>query len=86
MSREDRNFLKKLALSSIKWYQKNISSTKPPTCRYVPTCSTYTYTAIERFGLVKGGFMGLKRILRCNPFVKGGYDPVPEKIERRNKK
>ncbi len=86
MSKGDKKFLKKVALSSIKWYQKNISSTKPPTCRYVPTCSAYTYTAIERFGFIKGGFMGLKRILRCNPFVKGGYDPVPEKIERRNKK
>ncbi len=79
------NFPKKLALLSIKWYQ-NASSTRPPTCRYVPTCSNYTYTAIERFGLIKGGFMGIKRILRCNPFVKGGYDPVPEKTERRTKK
>ncbi len=80
------DFPKNFTLAAIKWYQKNISPTKPPSCRYVPTCSNYTYTAIERFGFVKGGFMGLKRILRCNPFVKGGYDPVPEKTERRNKK
>jgi len=45
-------------------------------CRYTPTCSEYTYQAIEKYGVLKGGLMGLKRIIRCNPFSKGGYDPV----------
>ena len=49
-----------------------------PACRFRPTCSQYAYTAIERFGPLKGGWLALKRLLRCNPFCKGGYDPVPE--------
>lgn len=63
----------------IRFYQTHISVHTSPKCRYYPTCSQYTYEAIERFGAFKGFFMGLWRILRCNPFSKGGYDPVPEK-------
>jgi hypothetical protein len=48
-------------------------------CRHYPTCSQYTIEAIDRFGIIKGLFWGGKRILKCNPFFKGGYDPVPEK-------
>lgn len=66
-------------------YQKHISSRTPPRCRFYPTCSQYTYTAIERFGVFRGTLMGMWRILRCNPFNPGGYDPVPEKKERKKK-
>lgn len=63
----------------IKFYRKNISPKTPPSCKFTPTCSQYGLEAIERFGAIKGGFMTLWRILRCNPFSSGGYDPVPEK-------
>ncbi len=66
-------------------YQKHISSRTPPQCRFYPTCSNYTYTAIERFGAFRGTLMGIWRILRCNPFNPGGYDPVPEKKEKKEK-
>ena len=67
-------------------YQKHISSKTPPRCRFYPTCSHYTYTAIERFGVIKGTLLGMWRILRCNPFNPGGYDPVPEKKSKSKKK
>lgn len=70
--------MKKLLLFLIRFYKRNISPHAKPACRYIPTCSEYAQTAIERFGTVRGGAMAMKRILRCNPFVKGGYDPVPE--------
>jgi len=63
----------------IRFYKKHISSRTPPCCKYYPTCSSYGITAIERFGALKGSFMTIWRILRCNPWTKGGYDPVPEK-------
>lgn len=71
--------MKYLLLKLIRFYQTAISPHTGPKCKYYPTCSQYTYEAIERFGAFKGGFMGLWRILRCNPWSKGGYDPVPEK-------
>ena len=49
----------------------------PPTCRFTPVCSNYTIQAIEKYGLMKGSWMGIKRIVRCNPFNPGGHDPVP---------
>lgn len=74
------NPFKKAVLGLIVFYRCAVSPLKPyPTCRFVPTCSEYALTAITRFGLVKGGALALWRILRCNPFVKGGYDPVPDK-------
>ena len=69
--------MKKLAIKMIRFYQRAISPYKVFRCIYTPTCSQYTIEAIERYGLLKGGFMGFRRILRCNPFAKGGYDPVP---------
>lgn len=59
-------------------YQRFISPLKPRCCRYYPTCSAYAYQAVERFGVVKGSWYAMKRLLRCNPFSDGGYDPVPE--------
>ena len=65
-------------LCLIKFYQCCISPRFPACCRYVPTCSQYALIAVERFGLLKGSWLALKRILRCHPFHEGGYDPVPE--------
>lgn len=61
----------------IGFYRSYISPLSPPSCRYIPTCSEYAMIAIEKYGAVKGGIMAVKRILRCHPFHKGGYDPVP---------
>ena len=66
----------------IKFYKKAISPHTRPSCKYYPTCSQYGLEAIERFGAFKGGCMTILRILSCNPFSKGGYDPVPEKKKR----
>lgn len=64
----------------IKLYRKIISPIKPPCCRFTPTCSQYALEAIERFGAIRGTLLAIWRILRCNPFCRGGYDPVPEKF------
>ena len=61
----------------IRIYRK-ISSLTPPRCRFYPTCSAYAYEAIERFGVFKGLYLSVKRILKCHPFNDGGYDPVPK--------
>ena len=78
--------MKKALLWLIRWYQKNISAYRPPTCKYVPTCSAYAAQAVELHGAVKGTLLALWRFLRCNPFSKGGYDPVPKKKEKRAKR
>lgn len=70
--------MKKLALSFIRFYQKNISPFTPAHCRFSPTCSAYAYQAIQKYGVIKGGWLATKRLLRCHPFYKGDhYDPVP---------
>ena len=74
--------MKRLLVKLVKFYQLSISPLKAPCCKYYPTCSNYAIEAIERFGAFKGFFMAIYRILRCNPFSKGGYDPVPEKKEK----
>ncbi len=70
------NLAQKIILGLIRIYQK-FSKLTPPTCRFYPTCSAYTYEAIQKYGVIKGGFLGVKRILKCHPYHKGGYDPVP---------
>lgn len=71
--------IKRLVLWLIRMYQKHLSKLKGlPTCRFYPTCSSYAFQAIDRFGVWKGGLLALRRILRCHPFNPGGIDPVPE--------
>ena len=69
--------MKKFLIVAIKFYRKYISPLKPPTCRFTPTCSEYAMIAIDRYGVKKGGWLAIKRVLRCNPFFPGGNDPVP---------
>jgi uncharacterized protein len=68
--------MKSLALKSLRGYKRLISPMLPAACKYVPTCSEYAVEAVERFGIVRGGLLTLWRVLRCNPFVRGGVDPV----------
>ncbi|MFN2203703.1 MAG: membrane protein insertion efficiency factor YidD [Caldilineaceae bacterium] len=69
--------MKKIVLLLIRGYQMFVSPLLGSNCRFYPTCSHYTYQAIETHGLLRGGWLGTKRILRCNPFNPGGFDPVP---------
>jgi putative membrane protein insertion efficiency factor len=69
--------IRRAILLFIRFYQIAISPLFPPSCRYTPTCSVYAYEAVERFGVTKGLFLAVKRVLRCHPFHAGGYDPVP---------
>ena len=66
-----------LLIGLIKFYKKAISPYKRSRCRYIPTCSSYAIEAIQKYGPVKGMYLGAKRIARCNPLHEGGYDPVP---------
>ena len=72
-----RSWPKRALLWLIRFYRSAISPTHQPCCRFIPTCSQYALEAVEKYGAVKGGFLALRRILRCNPLCKGGYDPVP---------
>lgn len=70
--------MKRALLKFFRFYQTAISPICPPRCRYIPTCSQYAVQAVEKYGAAKGGFLALKRFLRCHPFHRGGwYDPVP---------
>ena len=69
--------MKCLVLELIKLYQITISQVTPPSCRFIPSCSHYAREAIERYGLIKGSWLTVKRIARCNPWSCGGFDPVP---------
>ncbi|BBJ28395.1 MAG: membrane protein insertion efficiency factor YidD [Mesoaciditoga sp.] len=71
--------LRDILIKPIRFYQKYISPLKPPSCRFTPTCSNYAIEAIERFGF-KGVILAVWRVLRCNPYSKGGEDPVPTKF------
>jgi uncharacterized protein len=75
--------MKHLFISLIRFYQKFISPLTPPTCRFYPTCSHYGLEAFRRFGVIKGGYLTVKRILKCHPFHPGGFDQVPEKREHK---
>jgi uncharacterized protein len=66
-----------ILLKLIRFYQRFISPALPPSCIYTPSCSKYTYQAIEKYGALRGGYMGIRRILRCHPWAQGGHDPVP---------
>ena len=67
---------KKVGVALIKVYRRAISPLLPRSCRFTPSCSLYTLQAIEKYGLMRGGFLGSRRLLRCHPFSEGGYDPV----------
>ena len=71
-----RHIAKNIALQLLRGYKWMISPSFPPACRYVPTCSEYAMEAVERYGAFRGGLLALGRLLRCHPFVRGGYDPV----------
>lgn len=75
--------MKILLIWLVRGYRVLISPLFPPTCRFYPTCSTYTIDAIERFGAVRGSILAIRRILRCHPLHPGGYDPVPDKTDFR---
>ena len=67
----------RILVGLIRTYQMTISRALPPSCRFYPSCSEYTLQAVTKYGALKGGWLGVKRILRCHPFHPGGYDPVP---------
>ncbi|MBR5708379.1 MAG: membrane protein insertion efficiency factor YidD [Oscillospiraceae bacterium] len=69
--------MKKLLTRLVLFYRKNISPLRPPCCRFIPTCSEYALEALEKYGALKGSWLALRRFLKCHPFHKGGYDPVP---------
>ena len=68
--------MKKTLINIIKFYRRYISPLKRPSCRFYPTCSEYAIEAIQRYGAIKGSIIAVRRILKCHPFHKGGYDPV----------
>lgn len=68
--------VKHVLIAIIKFYQKFISPLKKPCCRFYPTCSSYAVEALTKYGVLKGGFLAVKRILKCHPFNDGGYDPL----------
>ncbi|WP_163337090.1 membrane protein insertion efficiency factor YidD [Desulfopila sp. IMCC35008] len=67
---------KTVLIGLVRGYKYFLSPLFPPSCRFIPTCSTYTIQAIEKYGALRGCYLGLRRILRCHPFSRGGYDPV----------
>lgn len=71
--------MKGLVLLTLRFYKAAVSPLLPPACRFTPTCSEYAYLAVERHGVLRGTGLAAGRLLRCHPFARGGFDPVPEK-------
>jgi len=69
--------VKQVILALLRFYKRWISPALPPSCRFTPTCSEYTYQAIDKYGAIRGGWLGIRRLSRCHPWHPGGYDPVP---------
>jgi putative membrane protein insertion efficiency factor len=69
--------VKKLLIGLVKLYRKRVSPLSPPVCRFTPTCSAYALEALEKYGAAKGAYLAVRRLLKCHPFHRGGYDPVP---------
>ena len=69
--------MKRILIALVRFYQREISPARPRCCNYIPTCSQYAVEALEKYGAIKGSWLTVRRILRCNPFHKGGYDPDP---------
>ena len=69
--------MKRVLIAMVIFYRKHISPASVPRCRFIPTCSAYALEALEKHGALKGGALSVWRVLRCNPFCKSGYDPVP---------
>lgn len=74
------NTARAVLLAMLRGYKWAVSPLFPPSCRYVPTCSEYAAEAVERHGALRGSAMAVWRVLRCHPFVRGGYDPVPNRV------
>lgn len=74
--------MKKIILRMIRFYQRYISPMSPPSCRFYPTCSQYAIEAVEEHGASKGSYLAIRRILKCHPLHKGGFDPVPPKKKK----
>jgi putative membrane protein insertion efficiency factor len=75
---------RRIAVGAVRGYQVLVSPLLAPSCRFRPTCSAYAITSIERFGVVKGGWLALKRVGRCHPWSPGGFDPVPDTLPTKN--
>jgi len=72
------DLLQRGLIGAVRFYRRGISPLKPAVCRFEPTCSSYMLEALERYGAVRGTWLGVRRILRCQPFCRGGWDPVPD--------
>jgi len=72
--------MKRVLLAALRFYKAQISPALPPACRYTPTCSEYAIEAVDRHGAWRGTVMAIRRVISCNPFARGGYDPVPHRI------
>ncbi|TMD57905.1 MAG: membrane protein insertion efficiency factor YidD [Chloroflexi bacterium] len=71
--------MKRVVLGALRFYKAAVSPLLPPACRFTPTCSEYAYLAVERHGALRGSWLAARRLLRCHPLARGGFDPVPEK-------